>query len=509
MLAACLLPSEAWASAPLAGAAGDEVVNKVEQGTIRGQRLDGVDRYLGLPFAKPPVGALRWQPPQAPDHWDGTRDARHFGPACAQIGNFYTSNQADTFDRPYGREDCLYLNVWAPQKRGPAKPVIVFIHGGGSISGAASLPLYDGRRLATELDVVFVSINYRLGFFGIVDLPALKTGDPRTDSGSFALLDQIRALEWVQQNIASFGGDASKVVVMGHSAGCTSIWNLMSSPLASGKFGKVVCLSGMPRQSSDEERSASSKKLLAHLLLSDGRIASEDQADAYLRTTSPAALRTYLYAKPASDIVIAARGVRPVRERVDGHVLTAGKDGPLVNPVPAILGTTRDEAQLLLISHFGPRDFGAMWKLMQSPKALTESDFFASRIDRIEFKLTSWVVNRVLHRYLDRATRLLAATSVPVYRYEFEWDHSPEPWRSLLGAYHGIDVSFLFGNFSTDAPDFASFAWRGRDPGELERVHREMVAALRGFIDADDPDRYEPDLRWQRWSGPDNDKIFR
>ena len=485
--------------------AGDKVLRPVaalEQGRVVGSRLDGIDRYLGIPYARPPTGALRWQPPQAPAAWQGAREATRFGSACAQTANYFTTNDPAAFDRPYGSEDCLYLNVWSPSGSAPApRPVVVFIHGGSAVVGAASLPLYDGERLARELGAVFVSLNYRLGFLGIVNLPMLRSGDRLADSGSFALLDQIRALEWVQRNAASFGGHPQRVTVMGHSAGCSSIWNLMNSPLASGKFQKAVCLSGMPQQSTDTELAEPGRQLLSRLLIKDRRIATSEGLDDYLARQPANAVRGYLYGKSAVEVTTAARGIAVVRERVDGHVITSGPEGPLVNPVPAILGTTRDEMPFLLLRKFSPHTVSDMWRLIQSREPLTQRDFFSGYLDLIQFKLVSWVVNARALARVGAAADLLAATQVPVYRYEFEWAQVPQPWKSLWGAYHGIDIPFLFGNFGLDHPDFTDFTWGASKPEDRERIHRQMVTALRGFIESSDPNRHDPALNWPRWSG--------
>ena len=493
--------------APLAAPAADPIV-RLDQGAVRGLALDGVNRFAAIPYAQPPVGPLRWKAPQDASGWQGVRDAREFGSACPQVGNFFTSNQPETFDQPYGSEDCLFLNVWAPATEGRARPVVVFIHGGSSLVGAASLPLYDGRRLAQELDVVFVGINYRLGFLGLANLPALKSGDRLDDSGAFALLDQVKALEWVQRNAEHFGGDPGKVIVMGQSAGCSSIWSLMLSPLATGKFHKTICLSGLPQPGKEEDQLEAGRRLLARLLIADRRIAADTQLDEYLAGTDAATLRAYLYGKTAVEITTAARGIPAVRERVDGVVLTSGRDGPLVNPVPAILGTVDDEAPLIILRPVSGLSYGALWQRIHGQGELTQRDFFPSLFALAKFKVLGWYLNRKLLSRVDEATQLLAGSSVPVYRYHFVWDRTPEPWHSLLGAYHGLDVAFALGNFELETPAFTGFSWGASAPADRERIHAQMVAAFRGFIDAGEPNRYAPDLHWPRWTGNGTEKQF-
>jgi len=478
----------------------------VQEGAIAGTQRNGVSRYLGIPYARPPVGDLRWAPPQGPLAWEGVRPATAFAAACAQIGNYFTSNDPQTFDRPYGSEDCLYLNVWAPtaQQRAP-RPVIVFIHGGSGVVGAASLPLYDGQRLAQELDAVIISINYRLSFFGNFHLAALKSGDPARDSGNFALLDKIKALEWVQRNAARFGGNPANVTVMGHSAGCVSIWALLRSPLAKGTFDKVICLSGIPLQSTEEEALENSRQYLGEVLYADGMVESPDDAEGWLKSKTPEQVRDYLYGKSTVELSQIFKDVRPVPEVADGYVLATDVEARPVNAVPAILGNTAKEAPFLILAKFSPLDYSGMWSLIQGEqKSLSLSDFFKGPFARFEYKLSGWYFNRKLLKKVDESASLLASASVPVYRYEFRWDHIPEPWKTLYGSYHGLDVPFVFGNFDKDSPNFTSFTWADSDDAETESLHQVFVTALRGFIASGDPNHFSPAEPWPEWGSTEN-----
>jgi para-nitrobenzyl esterase len=197
--------------------------------------------YKGIPYAAPPVGALRWKPPQPAKPWKGVRAGDTFGPV---------SPQPDILARVYGTrfdkvsEDCLYLNIWTPtQDRDATLPVMFWIHGGGNISGAASTPSYDGENLARQ-GVVLVSINYRLGPFGFLAHPLLSKESPHGVSGNYGLLDQIAALKWVQKNIRAFGGDPNRVTIFGESAGGLDVCCLMSSPLTKGLFQRAIAESG-------------------------------------------------------------------------------------------------------------------------------------------------------------------------------------------------------------------------------------------------------------------------
>lgn len=493
---------------PFTATAGDPMV-ATAQGMVHGAFHDGVHHFYGIPYAAPPVGELRWKAPQDPASWTGVREATAFGSACPQIGGYFGNNDPSTFDKPWGAEDCLYLNVWVPASASSKpRPVLIYIHGGSAVVGAGSLELYSGERLARELDAVVININYRLAFFGILKLEALKTGNKLDDSGSFALLDQIKALDWIQRNAAAFGGDPGRVIVSGESAGCSSIWNLMNSPLARGKFVKTICMSGLPQMASDEDHDAAAKKFLGRLLVADKKIADEQGLDAYLAATKPDALRDYLYARSAYELVNAGRGIAVPRERVDGTVITNGKAGPVLNPVPSILGSMRDEAPLLTLKKFGNVNYYGMWQLIQSGSPTSQLDFFDGYLDFVKFKGASWLLNRALHKKVTEAATLLAGSNVPVYRYMFTWDNMPEPWRSLLGSYHGLDVAFAFGTFELDHPAFTHFTWGASEPAEREAIHSKMVAAFRGFIEADDPNRYDAGLGWKKWADEGDEKQF-
>jgi para-nitrobenzyl esterase len=207
---------------------------KVEQGLVQGASEDGLTVYLGIPFAAPPVGGLRWRAPQPAAKWDGVRQATKFAPGPIQSGR-----------PPSGMsEDCLYLNVWTPAKSAKDRiPVLVWIYGGGFTAGATSDPSYNGANLARK-GVVLVSIAYRVGQLGFLAHPELSAENPHHTSGNYGLLDQIAGLQWVKKNIAAFGGDPTKVTIFGESAGGISVSMLCASPLAKGLFEGAISESG-------------------------------------------------------------------------------------------------------------------------------------------------------------------------------------------------------------------------------------------------------------------------
>ena len=228
-----------------AAVGGRGTVVETRLGTLEGAPVDadsGVVVFRGVPYAEPPTGDRRWQPPVATPSWEGTRAATTFGPACWQRltpeSSIYTRGDLER------EEDCLYLNIWTgAEQASEARPVMVWFHGGGHTGGWGSAKVFDGTALANK-GVVLVTINYRLGPFGFLAHPALTTESSHAASGNYGLLDKVAALEWVRDNIAAFGGDPNNVTIFGQSAGSWSVCYLMASPLAKGLFHKAIGHSG-------------------------------------------------------------------------------------------------------------------------------------------------------------------------------------------------------------------------------------------------------------------------
>jgi para-nitrobenzyl esterase len=220
----------------------DPVV-ELASGRVRGSVEGGLSIFRGIPFARPPVGPLRFGPPQPPGPWAGVRDATTFGPAAAQSAIDVEYVPGFSLWEGIGptSEDCLTVNVWTPGLTG-RRPVLVWVHGGAFLKGAGSQDLYDGQTLARRGDVVFVTFNYRLGAFGFLGL------DEDGFAANAGVLDQVAALEWVAEHAAAFGGDPANVTVMGESAGAISVAALMTMPRAAGRFHRAVAQSGAGRR---------------------------------------------------------------------------------------------------------------------------------------------------------------------------------------------------------------------------------------------------------------------
>jgi len=246
-LAAVGVGAVAWAQTP--APVQTPTVVRVDGGELQGVVDDGVASFKGIPYAAPPVGELRWRPPQPPAPWTGVRPAAEFGADCMQ-GRFGPPPAAGAPGPPASSEDCLFLNVWRPASAtsGAKLPVMVWIHGGGFVFGSGSFPMTSGAQFAKH-GVVLVSLNYRLGRFGFFAFPALSRERPEEAKGNYAYMDQIAALQWVKRNIATFGGDPGNVTIFGFSAGGVSVHSLLASPMARGLFHKAIAESGGSRDS--------------------------------------------------------------------------------------------------------------------------------------------------------------------------------------------------------------------------------------------------------------------
>ncbi len=312
-------------------------ITQTKNGTVAGiTSADGkVAIYRGIPFAAPPVGALRWKAPMPAANWKEALDCTKFGASAVQPppAPFFVWSEEFLIPKAPISEDCLYLNVWSPAVSDAKQklPVIVWIHGGGFTSGGSSCPIYDGEGLARK-GVVFVSINYRLGVFGFLAHPELSRESGKNASGNYALLDMVAALKWVQQNIAAFGGDPDRVTIAGQSAGSFAVNSLVASPLTKGLFHRAIGESG--GMFGDRALSLSEASLQGIELVKK------------LNRYSIADLRSM----PADTLLKYGGGFSPV---IDGHVLptdvyTIFSEGKH-NDVPLLTGYNRDEGFI-----FGP-----------------------------------------------------------------------------------------------------------------------------------------------------------
>jgi para-nitrobenzyl esterase len=415
----------------------DTTAVHVSAGDVRGVRDGAVTRFRGVPYAAPPVGDLRWRPPQPAPSWTGTRAATTSGPACAQGPA-----------RPEASEDCLHLDVTVPAGGGRAKPVMVWLHGGGFSEGAGSD--YDPRRLATAGDVIVVSVDFRLGVYGFYGLPGLD------GSGTFGLQDQQAALRWVRENIGSFGGDPGTVTVFGESGGAIGTCLQLLSPGARGLFHRAVLQSGTCTQRVLEGATWTDNPAFAFVQPSDAVERNGVAAAAALgcgRSTTAETL-TCLRALPtgALDAQHAMFGAaaygNPTVPTAPADALARGD----VARVPVLAGFTRDEhrftAGLLALAGYRipaadlPRLFAQGFGA-RAPEVLDRyrSVGDAALVWSAAYTDAMWVCpGAAVHRQL--------AAHVPVFTYEFA-DENAQPFVDLpadfpAGASHASELPNLF-----------------------------------------------------------------
>jgi para-nitrobenzyl esterase len=410
-------------------------------GAVRGVTEGDVRVFKGIPYAQAPVGPLRWKPPLPLARWTGIRDAAEFGPACHQppprLSTIYTIAPMPQ------SEDCLTLNVWSPVGAQHA-PVFFWIHGGALQSGSSREPTYDGRRLA-EHGVVVVSINYRLGVLGWLAHPELSAESPEGISGNYGLLDQIRALQWVQENVAAFGGDPASVTVAGESAGALSLMYLMASPLARGLFAKGIAESAYMI-------STPALKTEVH------GAPSAEQAGLTLMQQLKAPDLATMRAMPAARITAAAAGFGyGPWGAVDGHVLP----DQLVNVfdqgkqarVPLIAGFNSGEIRSLLPLAPPVPTSAAAYESTIRARYADLADAFLNLYPASDLRESILATTRdALYGWTaERLVRSQAALGVPSYLYL--WDHGyPAADSAGLHAVHASEPPYVFDTFDGTGP---------------------------------------------------------
>jgi para-nitrobenzyl esterase len=417
-----------------------DVVN-APAGKMRGTLEGGMRLFLGIPFAEPPVGERRWQPPVPLPRWEGVREATEFGPGCYQPQSAGLSNIYSRHPMPLS-EDCLTLNIWSPEDASDA-PVFVWIYGGALTTGASREPLYDGRRLA-ERGAVVVSINYRVGVLGWLAHPELSA-EQGGISGNYGLLDQIAALEWVRDNIGAFGGDPGNVTIAGESAGGLSVMYLMASPRAHGLFHKAIAQSAYMI-------STPALKVAVH------GAPSAEQAGvalgAALKAPNLAALRA-MDPKKLTDGAVAS-GYGPWGA-VDGDVLpdqlaTIFEKGRQA-PVPLLAGFNQGEIRsLTVLAPPVPASAAAYETTIRNAygdladtflEHYPSNDMWESILATTRDALYGWTAERLV--------RNQEAIGQPAYLYL--WDHAyPDADKAGLHAFHASELPYVFDNFEGTGP---------------------------------------------------------
>ena len=461
-------------------------VVETSYGRLRGATADGICVFKGIPFAAPPLGDLRWRPPQPPASWAGVRDALAFGPCAMQsrvpgdVGELIGIATHET------SEDCLYLNVWTPAADAGKRPVMVWIHGGGNTLGAGSQPRVNGEHLARRGDVVVVTVNYRLGAFGFLHAPELGA------SGNEALLDQAAALRWVRQEIGAFGGDADNVTLFGQSAGGFDIVQLMAMPSAgavthhhAGLFHKAVPMSGSLTQPTPASAAHEKATALA------GTFGGFDK----LRSAAAEAIL-------AEQAKLGRWG--PTQ---DGEIIAADpaevlQSGRFTAGMPLLIGHTRDESTLFTIfdkrlanmdrARLIEQAADIFGKYAEDAVNCYEENHAGHGLSRQPLAIWSAMATDRMFRMpaIRTAMRHFAHTR-DIWMYRFDYESPAHDGR--LGACHSLDIPFVWGTH--ELPDMQRFC--GTDDA-VPRLSEKMMASWLAFARHGDPN-IEALPHWPRY----------
>ena len=443
--------------------------------------------WKAIPFAAPPVGELRFRAPEDPSPWTEPLSSEEIGAQCTQYD--FGSGELS------GQEDCLTLNVWRPQTEAEKLPVYVWIHGGGNTSGSAAGSETDGANLAITSNVIYVSLQYRLGPLGWWRDPALRNGDADTDSGNFGTLDLIKGLQWIQDNIEQFGGDPERVIITGESAGGINVISMLLSPLASGLYSQAMSQSGLTPDITLLDGQRFSNEIKPRILVAEGLAADAAAAQAMLDGMHPDTLYDILAnAEPASIMdavpkigigLLAMPFVFP-----DGHVIVdngrqAFAEGNYPGKVPLIIGTNSGDVRLFLFFLEG--------------QTSADPEFYNAMAD-IGGQL--WKAAGA-----DELARDMAQHSdqPPVYVYSFEWGRyqadggiTPAPWNYTIGAAHSLDIPFFLDTLDQPA-GVSALAFSEENRNSRDLLGAAMVGYLQQFIANDDPNGDDLPI-WSPWS---------
>ena len=462
------LSSAAAAQSPAAEPPAATPVVETEAGKVQGLEQGGIDAFLGVRYAAPPLGDLRFQPPAKPEAWEGVADATGYGAPCMQLYSASGPNESEMTRRiqaifptsteaKMDNEDCLFLNVWTPAAGdGKKRPVMVWFHGGGYAYGSGNWPAYNGRNLAEKGDVVVVTVNHRLNAFGYLNL-AEKFGEDFAASGNVGNLDLVRSLEWVRDNIAGFGGDPDNVTIMGESGGGSKVSHLMAMPAADGLFDKAVIqsgpgvFSGKPAEAADY--AAKILEAAGVETLDDLRNVRSDEIVEAVRKATPAegAMGRGPQFGPIADGTIIPR---------DPFLPAAPEQS---SDIPVLIGYNKDEMTLFVAAQpwFGRLTEGTLNAMTGAMGEQAVAAVEAYRKRYPDYSPTHLAAIAMGTRFV-RGTYLLAdqqakTASAPVYVYRLTWE--TPIGGGMLRSPHTLDIPLMFDN----AVESAALVGTGED----------------------------------------------
>ncbi|MGE4354034.1 MAG: carboxylesterase family protein [Oscillospiraceae bacterium] len=442
-------------------------------------------KWLGIPYAAPPVRKKRWRAPQPYAPWEGVRTAKKLSPVSLQ-------RQGDAV---IGSEDCLYLNIYRPNTEENGLPVLFFIHGGNNQTGAGEM--MDGDAMAIALNAVVVTINLRLNALGWLTLPVLKRGDSYGDSGNFGLLDILSALNWTAENIAAFGGDPGNITACGFSSGARDLLCMLISPAFRGKFARALTFSGGFTATDPEYGANIAARAIAPLAVADGMACSDEEAAQWLRTDD-AAVRDWLYSISGKRLALLMPNAA-IRMSVFPHLFA---DGRLIPKEGFAVLSDGKEGTIPMMCLSGGREFSAH---LNNDLLFLKADFSDPEVAR-EYRFAA-KYGGYLFGYINAEQNAKAFSAVPghapVYAGRCLWGMDPlvtdEYAAMRMGGTHGLDLYLIMGQECEDYA-FSKNVWcdknrKGRE--ELAEIYRTYI---RSFMRTGDPN--SPGLPvWERWSG--------
>jgi len=473
--------------------AGDSIL-KYTQGTLQSTKYGKVQGYQdnegktliwkGIPYAKAPVGELRWKAPVDSEKWTSTLDATKDGNMGIQLSD----------GKIVGSEDCLNLDIYRPNTNATNLPVLLFIHGGNNQTGTSTE--ISAKKLAVNANCIVVSINYRLGALGFNSLPALKTGDKNEDSGNYTLLDISKSLDWIKDNIKSFGGDSKNITASGFSAGGRDIMAMLISPIFKGQFQKAISFSGGMTTADPEDSTKVIAKAIAPLVVEDKVKATEDEAYKWLQTDSKE-VKDYLYGLSA-DRLAKLMGNASIRMSVFPHLYTDGTvlpkegfDTKKYNDVPLIMLTGSKEFSLFARydKRFAAIDDNTLMTNPELNKELRFSIDYGSKLYE-------------LFNAEESAERMINNYKSPIYTCDIEWGSNKEvigdKMAQLAGSYHGVFLPFL----TDEVTGFGALYKDSFNNAGAKDLGTKFTKYISNFLWNSNPNS-ENLVEWKPWTGAD------
>jgi para-nitrobenzyl esterase len=471
-----------------------DVLVKYTQGTLQNTKYGQVQGYeenqgktliwKGVPYAKAPVGELRWKAPVDPDSWTSTLDATKDGKMGIQLAN----------GKIAGSEDCLNLDIYRPNTNQTDLPVLLYIHGGNNQTGTSTE--ISAKKLAVNANCIVVSVNYRLGALGFNSLPALKTGNKNEDSGNYTLLDISKSLDWIKDNIKSFGGDNKNITASGFSAGGRDVMAMLISPIFKGQFQKAISFSGGMTTADPEDSTKVIAKAIAPLVVEDKVKATEDEAYKWLQTDGKD-VRDYLYGLSA-DRLAKLMGNAGIRMSAFPHLYTDGTvipkegfDTKNYNNVPVIMLTGSKEFSL-----FGR--FDKKFAAINDNTLLTDAELNK----QLRFSLDYGSKLYELFNAEESAKKMASNYKSEIYTCDFEWGNNKDvvgnSMAQLAGAYHGVWQTFL----QDEVVGFGAMYKDSFNNAGAKDLGAKFINYITHFLWYGNPN--SPDLEvWKPWSNVD------